>query len=782
MALGKLLNLGGMENKLPKTTQTNGKFRVARNVYRAPDNRLIPRYDCEEHFTTSGDDRYIHYYTQYDNSMLSVRSYDNLGFYDVALFKDSTKVPAHDSVFGLSWFNSSPGEYDISNSIMSYRVGNTVYFQSTGPDRTKVKYDGVELSAMGVPQPRVGCAEYSAAGTTWIRVIRHRIDLDVNEPVSEFVQFPTTPYTVGANKFVDIRTDLFGPSVIGNTGVTPAIATSDKPNLTTPYFKSSAVFYDTSTESFNFTITDTNIDASKIGTYVIVYFKTVPAATSGLTYDVLGVMLKIKNYIPPTPAPTPAYVWLDINDAYVLDYSRTWNKVNLSTFTSGFYTAITFGTREIFTAWASAGPTSNYVYRGIFPAFQYSTTSSIYPVDVTSNLLPIGGSTDTIFDISQNLGDWYDVQSSKVSSNISLGGSQSTYGMTFFQDLLLFWDEDFIWYSDTTLPLNYEQMNALNFLPIGVKEDGRVISCCGTSDFLFVSRERKNYFVVGNIVTRNYRVQEIQNVEIGCWSNNSSILIKDSVIFITSSGVFVLSGGGACTKISESIPKNFSRRDAFAVDEDVKFLLEGTSAPLTHGIDYGLSVAFDEYRELLLFMQKGANYLQNPILVLDTVTYQFYEWCGVVQGKEYASAIGAMNGEYYIGGFDKAAGTLDAKTYKENKTLDLSYVQAAPVELFTTWLTAGEPSLEKQLLQLKIFGRIYGKIKVQHYKDWDITSNVTNAEYVSLGSNVYSHKKRFQSDKVLAASCGFILDDTQSTFELESIEVEFNPIQQGMKK
>lgn len=776
MALGKLLNLGGMENKLPKTDQSIGKFRVARNVYRTPDNRLIPRYDNAEHFTTTGTDRYIHYYTTYGSSMLSLRSYEaSPGYYETALFKDSTKIPAHDFCWSSSIFNFFTGESDVTSSTMSYRINDTVYFQSSGIDKTKVKYDGVEVSAMGVPQPILGSPQYSAAGTVWVAVVRHRIDFDLNEPVSELIRFPATPYTIGANNFVNITTHKTSTNLIGNTSVYPDTILVDKQNLSTPYFKCSAVSYNIATQAFELTVTDTNIDASKVGTYVMVYFQTVPAATSGLPYDVLGVMLKIKQYNSPTS------IWLDINDAYVLTEIRQWEKVNLSGFSSGFWTAITFGVREVFTAWTATSVDSNYVFKGIFPAFQYSTVTNTYVLDVTNPLFPSGGVLNTIFDISPNLGDWYAVTSIKRSCNtaaINIGSN----GITFFQDLLISWNEEQIWYSDTTKPFTYEQFNAINFQPIGTAEDGKIVSCCGTSDFLFISRERKNYFLVGNLITKNIRVQEIPKAEIGCWSNNSTINIKDSVIFISSEGVYQVQGGGACIKLSEVIPKNFARRDAFAVDEDIKFELSGTNAPEFSGVDYGLSVAFDEYRELLMFMQKGANYPENPILVLNTATYQFYEWCGLVQGMEYASALGALNGLYYVGGFDKAAGSLDAKTYKEDQSLALNYVQSSPVVLFTTWLTAGEPSLEKQLLQLKIFGRIYGKVKIQHYKDWDITALITNAEYVSPGVTTYSHKKRFQSDKVLGASCGIVLDDTQSTFEIESIEVEFNAIQQGMKK
>ena len=102
--------------------------------------------------------------------------------------------------------------------------------------------------------------------------------------------------------------------------------------------------------------------------------------------------------------------------------------------------------------------------------------------------------------------------------------------------------------------------------------------------------------------------------------------------------------------------------------------------------------------------------------------------------------------------------------------------------------------MEKILLQLKIFGRIQSNgttssINVCNFKDWDINTKVTNAPYfpnnpsLSLDNQIqYSHKKRFNSDKVLSASVGIEVNSSLVSFEIESLEVEMNPIQEGVKK
>jgi hypothetical protein len=376
--------------------------------------------------------------------------------------------------------------------------------------------------------------------------------------------------------------------------------------------------------------------------------------------------------------------------------------------------------------------------------------------------------------------------------------------MTVYQDSLLLANDDLIWFSNTTSSGVFEQLSASNFLKVGDTEFGRITSICGTSDFLIVCRERKVYYVNGNIATGNYRVQEISECEIGAWSNVATFLVKDTVIMVTAIGVFQISDGGRCTKISEKCPKNFSFYDSMNVNEDIVFRLDGTIAlPKTPSDNpelgnTGIDIAYDEYRDLLVIMQRKQN---SPCLVIHMKTGEFYEWERIYNPLvSYANCITFIDGTYYVGGINYIvdfinpfiAGT--ALIFKENKTIDLSYVTSSPIKLYTSWLTAEEPSLEKSLLQLKMFGRVQSNgttdsINVAHYKDWDFSTKITNAKYfpintsASLNNQVqYSHKKRLNSDKVLSASVGFEVSDPKVTFELESLEVEFNPIQQGMKK
>ena len=74
------------------------------------------------------------------------------------------------------------------------------------------------------------------------------------------------------------------------------------------------------------------------------------------------------------------------------------------------------------------------------------------------------------------------------------------------------------------------------------------------------------------------------------------------------------------------------------------------------------------------------------------------------------------------------------------------------------------------------------RLEVIHFKDWDYSTKITEVTYIPASTSLFSHKQRLNSDKVLAASCGIEMSDPNSSFEIDSMEIEFNGIQQGMKK
>jgi hypothetical protein len=412
-----------------------------------------------------------------------------------------------------------------------------------------------------------------------------------------------------------------------------------------------------------------------------------------------------------------------------------------------------------------------------------------------------------MFTISSNLnglGGWYDTTSVKISPNseFDFGGGNKPldesefFAMTKYQGLLVFATKNYIWYSDTSLGGWVEQLETGNSLLVGDTEYGRITAICGTQDFLFVGRERKNYLVIGNISTGNARIQEISETEVGPWCNNSAINIKDTVVFISSVGVFQITGGGKCVKLSDQCAKNFANFASTSVNEDVVFRMSGYTSLLVPSTiaDYGLAVGYDEMRDLLVWMKRDSN---NSCLVLHTKTGEFYEWDGMLWGytNMYANCLLFIQSYYHLGSIDTELAPYSLRGFyaKEDKSVARSYSSSYPIKLYTTWLTNGEPSLEKEFLQLKMFGRIAcsstSPLKIRHYKDWDISTLITDSTYYPIlqGNAInnqiqYSHKKRLTSDKALAVSVGIELSGDDRDFELESLEVELNPIQSGVKR
>ena len=777
-----MLNLGGIDNRPPKANQSMGRFRVARNVQPTPDGRIIPRYDWDGPSGMPVRVRAYHHMTQYNGDALSVvsRDYANTGagteVYQI--YRNTTLVAGSPAGSPFQTLTQ-----DINNSPQSYRKNDTTYFmlpEFSGNNATLTKYDGVQMWNMGVRQPVISTTSVDGS-TYFVRTLQHHIDFDNNEPMSEYVEFGTvtaSPITIdGAGGFV---TNMVGDGRA--TAPQGIITVTGKQPI---YFRGTSA-YNAGTQDYTITTTDTNISTLNIGEYLMIDWAVTGANLAAASLQGYGLALKVKSFV------AGVSVTLDATNSKYLNLNREWTSVAAAL--TGLGAGITMGTQTFFSFWRGQTQTSLFYYCGFAPSFPHSSVTFPISVDTTPLTSAELGSQDNIITLGPILNDIYDVTSRKLSPNsiYPFGLSYGFYCMTNFQDLMLLASDDLIWISDPTLGGNYEQLNTSKFIRVGDTEYGRITSICGTQDFLVVCRERKNYYVTGNITTGNYRVQEIIEAEIGAWSNVCSVNVKDSVIFLTALGVYQVVSGGKASPLSELCPKNFATYDPNSINEDVSFRMTGFVSDINNASIDGLSVAYDEFRELLVFMKKGV--VNNPALVLHTKTGEFYEWDGLVTGitNTYANCITFIQAEWYLGQIVPAAG--NAAYVVEDSSLIPSYPLTNPVKLYSTWLTAGEPSLEKELLQLKLFGKVKSNgttssISVCNYKDWDISTKITNAEYypkdtsLSISNQIqYSHKKRLNSDKVLSASVGIEITTANVSFEIESFEVEFNPIQKGMKK
>jgi hypothetical protein len=936
MALGKLLNLGGIDNRPPKANQSLGKFRVARNVQPTPDGRIIPRYDASEIAGQPSNVKCVHNISQYGTDYLSLNT-EFATQYKYALYRNQTKVPFVSNLGISPFFDGMTSDYP--QSMMNYRKNNTMYYLAPY-DGTMYKYDGVEVGYTGVHLPYIFAPSVNkllaTASSTFVRVVQHKFDWDGNEPMSQFVEFKiSNNATTSANTYVELSKyspsliDDFLPNItkkstatrvagnatlsslyitayslsvgmtVSGTGITagsvitaitgfnsvtisPAPTVSGTSILTfsitnlagasfpTQEFPKKAagdIYYrmagDATYDSVqneivlsalaprsviaNNTNSLTVADSTLFGIGMAVFGASVPAGTV-IEHIPNATTIEVSNVIPVTGSTTisfeidtnigtehvgayvvtatplnPFYLGLPDKATHVAFKIKSASPLTLDcnvkiktllgwedavvvpyTVDSVWKSYVSDATRTFLSFWTSTSSDGSYFLKSMdVPSFPESFLSYSTLVDLNNPSIVAGGldTTRSLFIIGPNLNDIYDVNTTKFCANIDydFGGNFPNYCFAVYQGQLLLGNDNQIWLSDTTLGGSFEGLNQSLFITIGDREYGRITSVCGTQDFFVVTRERKNYYVNGNIATGNYRTQEITGAETGAWSNTAAILVKDNVVFINSIGVFSVGDGGSCSKLSETCPKNFDSFDNNNVNEDVSFRLTGfvsypeEEEPLAANLipNDGIAIAYDEFRELLVFMLKSAN---NPCLVLNTRNKEFYEWDGMMElGDIRANTISFIKSKFLLGGCDYAA-TNEAIITEEDKTASLSYVTQNPIKLYTSWLTAGEPSLEKNLLQFKMFGRIQSNstndsINVAHYKDWNIASKVTNSPYFPSNTSLsldnqtqYSHKKRLNSDKVLSASVGFEVDSTNVLFEIESIEVEFTSIQEGMKK
>lgn len=873
MATGKILNLKGLENKSPKSAQSPDRFRVARNVYPTPNGRLIPRYNYVNSLSYTRAKAIMHI-AQYENSTISLTAedYNNTGAGTEIYrwYKDSTAIP---STYVHSNTPFKTLSNDTNNSVMSYRRKNTMYFLLPY-DGTLMKYDGVQISPAGTPQPKINYPVspiviqpgLGAGPYYYLRVIQHTTDFDINDVGGEYVQFPINRTGYTASNFY-LRTDGGGTNIIGSVQSFPTIPLSSK--TSNSYFKAKSITYNAGTQdySINFqgsvtgtvagggsatvtgiastvgikygmTVTgagvpsgttvvsipsstsivlssvltagsktlsfvaDTNIvNTSQIGSYVFVGINLSDPASLGppLPERNYGYALKVKSVNP---------LVLDAKNVKYLNIKREW--VTVTSAITGLDPFFLLGSNTFLSIWFGLDAEGDYPFYSFVLSFPDSTVLQTTNIDLVAALASTGDSgTKQLVALRTTFNAFYSTGSVKVHCNANFGfqGIYPWQSMTSYQGILLLSNDAAIYFSDPTAGGSFEQLNAIRFLGVGSAGDsqyGRFTSICAAQDFLVVSRERKNYYINGNIITQNYRTQEIPDVELGAWNNSCMVLVKDSVVFLTPAGIFQVQTGTRSSELSKNCTSNFSTYDSINSNEDLAFLTVGYSSDITNATVDGITAAYDEYRQLLVFMKKGKTLdngvvpdskAYNACFVVNMVSGECYEWNGLLPNS-YVNTLGFVKSFGILGGIDTAASGYGTATFIENKTQSdpLSYVTTHPIKLYTTWLTGGEPSLEKFLLQLKLFGRIQSNgttssIKICNYKDWNISSKITDAYYfpndpsLSISNQIqYSHKKRFNSDKVLASSVGLEIDSVGVTFELDSFEIEVNPIQEGMKK
>lgn len=476
MALGKILNLKGVNNKPPKTDQSLGGFRVARNVMPTPDDLLVPRFDnAEVTPTVPSQTTAILQIAKYDSSVLEVISrrvdFDTTV---VGLLKNNLVVPQTSDLMVPTAYSFPDDDRDAFNTTQTYRINNTVYVLVAN---RLLKYDGVELGFAGCLQPSFDVLNADVTGTRFVRVVQHTIDFDSNEPVSEYIQF-----TTGASGTTELN--LSNSSPAGYTSMpntsTAGVIPSEVPLFSlaqnTSYFIASACSY--SSGIFTPTVTETNIEIPQIGSYVFVSGNRTDAVSAAFataaSIDSYGIALKVASVSPLTLSAQGKY----------LNTSREWVDYDFSSIGASIAAALRYGTKYFLSFWESTSSTGIYYYRAQVPAFPVATINSLYSLTTTGAATATAGSATSLFTYGPILNDWYDVNSRKVDFNSDFNWGGGFKGFAKYQGQLVLYNENYLWLSDTTAGGWVEQGNMGLSALIGDREYGEITSACGTNDFL----------------------------------------------------------------------------------------------------------------------------------------------------------------------------------------------------------------------------------------------------------------------------------------------------------
>jgi hypothetical protein len=471
---------------------------------------------------------------------------------------------------------------------------------------------------------------------------------------------------------------------------------------------------------------------------------------------------------------------------------------NAHSIASGLFTAA----RRFFTIWASPSPDGIYYFKGLISGatdnlIPYSPT--VYLVDLRQQNFAnkVIDVAKLPFAIAPQLGAWY-LNNTKFSFN-SIGTVDQEFlvALTNYQDLLLVATENQIYFSDTAFGGSLEMTSGLSSIVVGDSQKGKITAICGTKDYLIVSRERKVYMLAGNITTATIRVQEIQGIPVGAYSNSCLLEVDGNVICFTSVGCWVINASSA-TKISDRINLNFKsflreyiseqpseEADCLFFDMN-QYPANAWTNPTAKKY---ITSAYDSYRSILVFTDSSTDHAGQS-LVLNLSNTEWTTFNSYDEDNFETSAMAFIDGVMYVGTINDAVPNKRARTAIEDltpATYTYDYANRFPPRLVTTWMTLSEPSLEKQILQVKLFGYIWGNLIIKHYQNWDIKNAITNTTYVSPGitspnNYIFYHKQRLNSSKSMASAIEISMEPDGNIFWIEGMEVEYEFIQAGMKR
>jgi hypothetical protein len=701
------------------------------------------------------------------------------------------------------------------NYFVTTQLRNKLFFLNYGIDASGNypgyylnKFDGVQYIKAGLAAPAVTCAQYNTAGIVrYVRCIMLRIGFDGELVSSAFTQFPVNNNTVtigcangtsgliGSAQVVPSSVDQVndftaGISTLEDRSFIDIAAGSSWTYIAgTPNLWSAPIDYTVGTPALNV----------RIGSWVM--FRPTLASRYFL------YAMKVHSITGSFPNPTT--VRFDATNAKGFNATTlNWDDISIPSTDTNFssVSGIKYGTSYYMAVYSSTSANDGYLLNGIYP----------FMVNLSHTITLTTIATQNAFgQITVNLNEWYDTSTVKIPFL-----RQDIKGITNYANLLVAFTDEVIQFTDTSGGGCTEMVNGLsNFVPIGT-EFGPITCVMGCEEFLFISRERRNYVLIGDIATGNINITECSDTGLGAWSARSAMPVKNGVVFMSREGIFFVNATGNIEPVSDQIQRLFGANREFNTDIDnIAFKPYLMTDPYdTSNMFIGntvqwdgniVSMKYDQDRNTIgiLFCKKRVNNFQtNPgqnipntadsfcILGINLDTGALTEWKQdkyTQSGSEFDVPIhdfeflpkyqgisgveGKFKGSLMLAG-DQAAFTLEDNTVTPTNTSKL---------MLSSWQTGEEPSLEKQVTQVKFFGQM-SSCRIVHQENWEgftsvsaISAPRTNVVYTQ-GPNAFEHKQRLNTSRPQAISIGFVPLD--NNFSFEGYEVEWELIQEATKK
>lgn len=726
------------------------RFRIADNVYQTRDGQMVP---------VAGSASYLDLTSPLD-SVKNIFRYNNAPF---ILGYASSVYAAYNNSSTLIPSPPLPAEYGSFGVQAIEKLGN-LYLNI--PSKGLYKYDGYQMYRAGTPwayaDPTTTVTGFPTINA-YVRLIQHHIDQQGNVVHSGYTQFPSMALQgdapVPTYHTLNLRTDK-GATDYPNSAIRPALEVASLANDFFSYFIYATSYTNPSTNVF--VMTTGGQHNVNVGQYLMPTSDEFASESypNGLAWKVTA-----------TTATT-----VTIGNPRIYSYEDKWE--NYTGTVTAWATPVSF-TNYWISAWTSSAETGAYAHQGTVPAMYESAANRTYTIQVTTDPDLPSDELDfsNIFNLAPIMGDFYDVTTSKQVFPLTatlLPLSFGTYG-----DLVTLAYSNEVYFSDTTLGGSFEMTSGLAFFVAGEGDDGNIQAVAGTSDFMFISRQFKNYYLTGNLVTANYRVSEISETSMGAYSNESAYAISDKIIFLNKQGVWSVSGGGRCEEVSFNIrglfanfssTTSFSEEDFFDLDSFPDYATSSTSNQF-------LRIRVDVNRNLMIFAIRDPDTTRGQGLVLNLNNGEFYTWSRFIPSGTTPDFqdINFMQGFYW---FTHNTST-NQSVYKETAG-SFGYMATYPSRLAQSWFTAGEPSLEKKLNQLKMWGLMTDQtVGITHKLDWRDSTEVTDDSYVSSDNTNFSHKTRLKPANFQSVSVAMSFTNN---FQIEGMEVEWQPLQLGMKR